>query len=52
MERKKYLKKVKLDDGKEYIATKHEGDLQWVVPHDHQEKLEKEYEAQEKGNGK
>lgn len=48
--RKKYLKKVQLD-GEEYIATIYEGDLQWVIPHDHQEELEKEYEEQEAQNG-
>lgn len=44
-ERKKELKLV-THEGQELVATKHEGDLQWVIPHDHQEELRKEYEAQ------
>lgn len=50
MNRKKYLKIVEYK-GKKMIATKYEGDLQWVIPHDHQDKLKEEYEAQEKENG-
>jgi hypothetical protein len=46
-DRKKEMKIVE-HLGKKKVATKHEGDLQWVIPHDHQEKLLEEYEQQEK----
>ena len=37
-------------EGQEMVACKHEGDLQWVIPHDHQEELRTKYEAQEAQN--
>lgn len=61
MARKKYLKIVE-HQGKKMVATIHLAvdrsrakeldDLQWVIPHDHQEALMKEYEEQEKEKAK
>lgn len=56
-EERKIIYKLVNHEGKELVATKHIAvdrskakkldDLQWVIPHDHQEKLRKEYEAQD-----
>lgn len=55
-EKRKIKYKLVNYKGQEMVATKYVAidrskageldDLQWVIPHDHQEKLRKEYEAQ------
>lgn len=47
MAKRKIQYKLVNHEGQEMVATKHEGDLQWVIPHDHQEELMKKYKEQE-----